>query len=235
MAKPQFLSAAYSQDLNPYIGQIAGQLAASTGRIGKALNSDSWALIDEVLSFAANAEQKIAEQKRHISILESLSTSDELTGLANRRGLVGFLSGALARAQRHDEHGVIGFFDLDGFKGVNDRFGHQVGDKALCHVASIMKGAIRSNDFAARLGGDEFIIALDRSDWKRGAERLHQIQRKISDSRLIHSGVAIPVEPSLGVAPYGPTTELDQLLSFADEAMFADKFSRRPTIKEIAR
>lgn len=234
MAKPEFLSAEYSHDLNPYIGQIAGQLAATTGRIGLALNSDGWALIEEVLSYAADAEQKIAEQKRHITRLESLSSSDELTGLANRRGLVGFLSAALARAERYDELGVIGFFDLDEFKNINDRFGHQVGDKALCHVATIMKGAIRSNDFAARIGGDEFVVVLDRSDWKRGAERLHQIQDKINDNRLIYGGIAIAVEPSLGVAPYGPSTDLNQLLAFADEAMFADKFARRPKLEKVA-
>lgn len=226
MAKPEFLTTAYNQELNPYIGQIAGQLAASTGRIGLSLDSNGWALIEEVLGFAADAEQKIAEQKRHIAMLESLSSSDELTGVANRRGLIAFLSGALSRAQRYDEHGVIGFFDLDGFKDINDRFGHQAGDKALCHVASIMKGAVRNNDFVARIGGDEFIIVLDRADWKPGAERLHQIQKKISDNQLIYAGIAIPIEPSLGVAPYGPTTELEQLLAFADEAMFSDKFSR---------
>lgn len=220
------LGNALNPDLNPKVDQLAHRLLLSAGEEGAEIGGNSWALIEEVLAFAANAEQHITQQQKRIHHLESLSMTDELTGLANLRGLKRFLRRAIANARRYDEYGVIGYIDLDGFKGVNDEFGHAAGDKVLLHVAEILKAKIRLSDMAARIGGDEFAVTLSRSDWGHGAARLVEFQQAINATPIEIDGKSIQIRASMGLAPFGPSSNMKQLLAYADEAMFADKRAR---------
>lgn len=223
MARSAMIANTFSNDLNPFVGPLANRLVQSTGRLGLALDPNGWELIQEMLEFAAEAEQQIVEQKQRIEELECLAQTDELTGLANRRGLMQALDNALARARRYNETGVIGYFDLNDFKPINDAYGHRAGDKALKQVAEILKSEIRANDIAARVGGDEFVVYLDHSDWKKGAARMHEIRSMISTMPLNYGGIEIPVFASLGVSPLGPESDTIQALAYADEAMYAEK------------
>lgn len=217
---------ALDPDLNPRVGQLAQRLLLSAGRSGAEFDGESWALIEEMLAFAAEAEQQIGQQKKRIHHLESLSITDELTGLANLRGFRRLLKKAIASARRHQEYGVIGYIDLDGFKAVNDTFGHAAGDAILCQVAEILKSKIRVSDLAARIGGDEFAIVLDRAGWGRGARRLVDIQSAINAMSVEIGGAGAAVQASMGLAPFGPSTNINEVLGHADEAMFADKRAR---------
>ncbi len=213
-------------DLNPQVDKLAHRLLLSAGREGAEFDGERWALIEEVLAFAAEAEQRITLQKNRINHLESLSLTDELTGLGNLRGLKRFLKRAIANAHRHDEYGVIGYFDLDGFKEINDQYGHAAGDKVLRHVADILKSKIRVSDLAARIGGDEFAVAMSRSGWGHGAARLVEFQQAINAAPVEIDGLRIPVRISMGIAPFGPSANRKEVLGHADEAMFADKRAR---------
>lgn len=217
---------ALNSDLNPEVNRLAHRLLLSAGREGAEFDGESWALIEEVLAFAAEAEQRITLQQNRILHLESLSITDELTGLANLRGLKRLLKNAIASARRHEEYGVIGYIDLDGFKAINDEFGHAAGDAILRHVAKILQSKIRVSDLAARIGGDEFAVVLDRAGWGRGARRLVDIQQAINDMPVEIGGTRVAVRASMGLAPFGPTTSIKQVLAQADEAMFADKRAR---------
>lgn len=220
------LSTALNPALNPKVDQLAQRLLLSAGREGAELDGNSWALIEEVLAFAAEAEQHISQQQKRIHHLESLSKTDELTGLANLRGLKRFLRRAIANARRYDEYGVVGYIDLDGFKEINDELGHAAGDEILRHVAGILKAKIRLTDMAARIGGDEFAVVLSRSDWGHGAARLVEFQRAINENPVELYGKRVIIRASMGLAPFGPTSNVKQLLAYADKAMYADKRAR---------
>ena len=158
--------------------------------------------------------------------LERRADHDPLTGLANRDLL--FRQMELLLRQRHGVGVAAAFVDLDGFKAVNDRCGHDAGDKLLLRVADQLRDAVRQGDVAARIGGDEFVVvgeADDEHDAERFAERLRAAlgtSCRIGDEE-------IPVTASIGVvyvAPGDPASP-DEVLSRADARMYRNKRQRR--------
>ncbi len=98
--------------------------------------ADRQVVLDWAVATVAQAEQRVAALQARIEYLEGLSVTDELTGLLNRRGFLAQLERALAAARRGGPHGVLMICDLDDFKAINDRYGHLVGDDALCQTAA---------------------------------------------------------------------------------------------------
>jgi diguanylate cyclase (GGDEF)-like protein/PAS domain S-box-containing protein len=147
---------------------------------------------------------------------------DPLTGLVNRTGVLDALSGALQGV--HGDVAVL-FADLDGFKAINDRFGHPVGDQVLVAVARRMRAAVPGTDPVGRIGGDEFAIVLTGSEAagraRQIAERLHDaVSRPISvASTLMRVGVSI----GIAAAPAGRQIRAESLLAAADTAMYQAK------------
>jgi len=147
------------------------------------------------------------------------ATHDPLTGLANRPLLIDRLELALAR--RHGELAVV-FMDLDGFKAVNDRHGHQVGDDTLVRVARALESAVRPADTVARFGGDEFVVVADdlgAADAELLAKRLSAAVNDVAVGRL-------RLEASIGIAMAEADDSADSLVRRADAAMYARKQRR---------
>lgn len=182
-----------------------------------------WQLINRVIAYAASAEQHITEQQHRIRELEALSTTDELTGLHNRRGLQEFMTRTLASAQRHGEEGVVAFLDLNDFKEINDRFGHDTGDIALQKFAENLQRNLRSSDFVARIGGDEFVFVLTRTNTENGKARALAIQREICATSVPARGRKIFLKASMGVIPYTGDKSYYDLMKAADHAMYENK------------
>ena len=114
-------------------------------------------LLDEMIIL----KKQLAEQEDVIEGLQADAMSDPLTGLANRRTFEKEMERSLSTARRHGRsHGLL-LIDVDNFKSVNDRLGHTMGDKVLCHISSLLRQNIRATDIAARLGGDEFCVILN--------------------------------------------------------------------------
>jgi len=165
--------------------------------------------------------RKLAEEE-----VRKLAFYDSLTGLPNRNSFIPFATQRLLSAKRRGEHLALCYIDLNNFKQINDRFGHQAGDAILIHAASAIKSSIREFEIAARMGGDEFVVLLD------GAHHKSDIQR-ITEDICNAIAVAIPwkntqikVSASLGVALYPQEGELlDELMFKADTAMFQSKAS----------
>jgi PleD family two-component response regulator len=132
-------------------------------------------LLERALRYAAESEQRMADQLARISQLENLSNTDALTGLLNRRGFCEHLAFALGRARRYGETGVIAYCDVDNFKSVNDAFGHAAGDALLIAVGGKLAGSVRDIDIVGRLGGDEFCVVLVNANWKDGAKRIQSL------------------------------------------------------------
>lgn len=205
---------------------LAERLVASRDRSGQIITPEHWSLVADMLSFASQAEQVIAEQKARIAYLETLSETDVLTGLANRRGLELFLRRSLAASRRHGELGVLAFIDLDAFKSINDTFGHEAGDKVLCHTADLLLENVRATDLVARLGGDEFVVVLTRCNPIQGVERAIILQEIVNNSIATIGSKRLHLSVSLGCAAYDGDTDAGELLRSADQAMYEDKRSR---------
>ena len=210
-------------DLNPIVGKFAKQLKSSLKSRPESLDRSSLRVVEQMLEFAVAAEQRLAEQSERISYLEALSITDELTGLLNRRGFSEVLSRTLANARRHDETGLLVYIDLDGFKDINDTYGHEAGDVVLRRAAEILRQNTRDTDYVARLGGDEFAALLVRGDRTKAHIRLLYLSDLLNASEVEFQGRMLPVRGSVGVAPYGPNTNEADLLRDADAAMYRSK------------
>ena len=161
--------------------------------------------------------------------LEELAYSDGLTGLPNRRYLEGRLEALLSASRRHGHSLTVLLADLDRFKDVNDRHGHQAGDRLLVAAAEGMRGRMRVEDVLGRWGGDEFLAVLPETGAvaaRAGAERLRvAVSREL---RELASGV--PVGLSVGLATWDGEEDTDQLLHRVDEALYAAKRAGRDRI-----
>jgi diguanylate cyclase (GGDEF)-like protein len=185
------------------------------------------AVVAKLVAAAAEAERRLAAQARRILELEALSYTDELTGLYNRRGMTEAINRALSSAHRHNETGGLAYLDLDGFKAINDKYGHEAGDAMLRAAADCIRAQVRNTDTAARLGGDEFAILFAKGDpsaLRAKAERI----RIVLMNTLVDLGPAkVTIRASLGFAQYRPGMTRDRLVAAADSAMYADKRTRK--------
>jgi diguanylate cyclase (GGDEF)-like protein len=195
------------------VANLASTLAALTSYPGAGLAAR------RAVDLARAAGRRLAE-------LERLAVTDGLTGLLNRRGLELELARVMAAARRYREKGVIIFIDLDGFKPINDTFGHSAGDAVLRHVAALLAKTIRATDSAARLGGDEFAVLLTRTDWENGLKRAEAFDRLINGSSVVWDGRVVTVRASFGFQTYGPGDDLTNALRAADHSMYATKKAR---------
>jgi diguanylate cyclase (GGDEF)-like protein len=183
-------------------------------------------LLERALRYAAESEQRMADQLARISQLEDLSNTDALTGLLNRRGFCDHLGYAIGRARRYGETGIIAYCDLDNFKSVNDGHGHATGDALLIHVGGQLAGSVRDIDLIGRLGGDEFGIVLVNANWKNGVKRITSLHWTLENTPLDFQGESINAQLSIGMEPYGPQDSVEDLLHRADMAMYYNKRRR---------
>jgi diguanylate cyclase (GGDEF)-like protein/PAS domain S-box-containing protein len=160
--------------------------------------------------------------------MEHMALHDGLTGLANRTLFMDRLQWSLNRAKRQDLMTAVFFLDLDGFKAINDRLGHDCGDELLRTIAVRIKNAVRESDCAGRIGGDEFVIVA--SDLHGEADALAIRERVLAwiQEPLILGGVEIIPQSSIGwgLAPRDGVSP-GELLKAADETMYENKRLRR--------
>lgn len=180
--------------------------------------------LDLIGSFVEVTEQVQLRRK-----LEAMAYRDALTGLPNRRALLQYARKHLALAERQERHVGLTYLDLNHFKQINDRRGHDVGDAVLRAVADRLRESTRAEDLVARLGGDEFAVLWSDLDALDGGA-LAGTRRilDISDEPLEVGDDAISVRLSAGIATYpGDGADIDALLQRADEAMYAAKEKSR--------
>ena len=166
----------------------------------------------------------ITELKLYQKQLESIAHSDTLTGLPNRVLLSDRLHQAMSRCLRRDSSLAVVYLDLDGFKAINDRYGHDVGDQFLINISYRLKDVLRECDTLARIGGDEFVAVLVDLDEPQDCEPiLARLLQAAADP--VKSGDAeLQVSASIGVSFYpGDNVDADQLMRHADQAMYQAK------------
>lgn len=167
------------------------------------------------------------ERHRSLSRFRQLSMTDELTGLLNRRGFFSLAQQHMMIAQRANRHLMLFFADVDHLKGINDRYGHQVGDEALRSMAQLLRKTFRESDVLARIGGDEFcVLAVDAEAGSQPI--LTRLEKNLAE----HNGSDIPIRLSysMGVAHFDPNSplNLDDLLEQADKDLYERKRDKKP-------
>jgi diguanylate cyclase (GGDEF)-like protein len=165
------------------------------------------------------------DRDRDLRRLAHQATHDPLTDVGNRAGLLDRLHLALARARRTDRRVAVLFCDLDGFKAVNDRFGHDVGDRMLVEVATRIRDAVRPSDTVARTGGDEFVVVCDDLDDEEQAQAIaDRVTEAVEGSPIRLGEVDLGVAISIGIALADAVlNHPDRLLHAADLAMYRAK------------
>jgi diguanylate cyclase (GGDEF)-like protein/PAS domain S-box-containing protein len=170
----------------------------------------------------------ISLMKNQEAELHRIAHYDPLTGVPNRRLLSDRLDQAVARAKRSDILLAVCYLDLDGFKPINDRFGHATGDQVLIQTTRRIEQIIRGDDTVARLGGDEFVILLnDLVDHEECSIALDRIGAAIAEPMTI-DGIELMVSASIGIALFPEDdTDAETLLRHADQAMYQAKEAGR--------
>lgn len=166
----------------------------------------------------------ISARKEHEEAIKRLAYRDDLTGLPNRVSLGDRLQLELAHAKRNKEQLAIAYVDLDGFKEVNDSFGHAAGDALLQSVAERMRSVLRAGDTIARLGGDEFVIVLPAIGGPEDARHVGEKVIAEIERPIPFEGRQLRASASLGIALFPRDgSEPDMLLRRADKAMYRAK------------
>ena len=220
-------SDALVEEENPIVGQLASRLMRALEADDDHFGSESLELVNKMLNYATQAEQVIAHQKERIGHLESLSITDPLTGLLNRRGFEDAMRLVLSNARRYMETGMLAYIDLDNFKEINDQYGHEVGDVVISQVAAMLNTNCRRTDYVARLGGDEFVMLFVRAEQVPTRARAIDVRRKLNPMTVEVEGLRLDIHASVGLEQYGPTSTSKELMRRADRSMYKDKTRKK--------
>ncbi|SUD40846.1 PAS/PAC sensor-containing diguanylate cyclase [Ectopseudomonas mendocina] len=176
----------------------------------------------------------VTERKQIEAELQAFATTDFLTQLANRRHFMHRLEAELARLQRNPEQSAaILMFDLDYFKAINDRWGHNVGDQALRHFAAILSSQLRRTDTAGRLGGEEFAVVLSEASLDKAMHFATRIQNELAGTPIQHAGEQIYLAVSVGISSLNAgDASVEAALSRSDIALYCAKRGGRNRIEQ---
>jgi len=177
-----------------------------------------------------NMRKELRATRERLRSAEALADHDGLLPLLNRRAFVRELSGSMSYAKRYGTPLSLLYIDIDGFKAINDTYGHAAGDAVLGDVARKIAAHIRESDVAGRLGGDEFGVILANAAEKAARAKAASISDVVARDPVLMEGRSIPIKVSIGAVMIGPDDEAEGALSRADKAMYsAKRFARRTT------
>ena len=172
---------------------------------------------------ATDLTERVAELETELRRLSQEVSTDQLTQIANRRGLMQAFDAERARLERSGAPLAIGLLDVDNFKRLNDDLGHAAGDMALKSLAEAVSKALRPTDLVARYGGEEFVVLLPDTPLDEGEQILTRLQRSLTGSLFMHESRQVFVTFSAGVTAYRAGEAIDVALERADEALYEAK------------
>jgi diguanylate cyclase (GGDEF)-like protein len=190
---------------------------------------------DQAGTLMANVRYVIEHLDSTIRSLESLSGTDHLTGILNRRQAEERLTGEAARMHRSGGALTVGVVDVNDFKQINDTYGHHAGDACLRHVAEVIRRNTRESDWLARWGGDEFVLALhDSSRFAQPEAVLQRIVRDLKESPIkLDRDKELTLSISVGAVRYSGEEDHRELLAKADAAMYEAKRDGRSWVLAV--
>jgi len=155
--------------------------------------------------------------------LHEQATTDELTGIYNRRHMMTILSQQKSMADRGSYKFSVCFCDIDHFKQVNDTLGHGAGDLVLQNFCQIVEQHIRENDFVGRFGGEEFVLVMSMADKEHAYQMADRLRTVLEHARLLDSAADLRLTTSFGVTEYQAGESIERLLSRVDDALYKAK------------
>ncbi len=192
-------------------------------RTVQALVQQTQGRLQEEHAKASELTQRVGELESELRRLSSEVSTDQLTQVANRRGLLQAFETERARVERGAAGLAVGLLDIDNFKRLNDELGHAAGDVALRSLAEVVSKTLRPSDLVARYGGEEFVVLLPETPIDEGQQILTRLQRSLSGGLFMHENKTIFVTFSAGVTDYRPGETIEAALERADQALYEAK------------
>ena len=204
------------------VSRVSTSLQTNAARVMErttALDSDLVIENETLLSEITRLRLRVLE-------LERAADTDPLVPIYNRRAFMRELARAQTVMARYDMLSSMVFFDLNGFKSINDRFGHGIGDELLLRTGSVLMDGVRDCDMVARLGGDEFGILLFKTDPRAAHAKASTLACRIANEYVEMPTGNVSVTAAWGVAPCESDDTPEQILARADRAMYMAKKSK---------
>jgi diguanylate cyclase (GGDEF)-like protein len=224
--------------LGRWAGAFTSVLSAVTWRLADSLAGQTyshplipyWNMLVR-LSFFLIVAFLLSELRVRLRRETDSARRDPLTGIANRRHFYEMAQLQIARANRYAEPFTVAYIDIDGFKAVNDRFGHASGDELLSLAASTIQENLRTTDVAARMGGDEFAVLLAHTEKEAAEEALLRLNSLLCD---LVEGRPWPVSFSIGAVTFlQPPSSVDAVIRAADDLMYEAKRGGKGVIRHV--
>jgi len=206
---------------NPISGVAASVLGIPEAEFTPRVREAIMTLMGEVDAL----RRELQQTKVRLETVEKEADQDQLLPVLNRRAFVRELHRYIAFTDRYGTPASLLYFDLDGFKQVNDTFGHAGGDAALAHFASVLLENVRDSDCVGRLGGDEFGVLLSHATQEQATKKADLLAERLRGAPADWKGKSIPVGFSYGAFELKSGENADTAMARADEAMYAHKRS----------
>ncbi len=210
-----------SDSLESLTGVVREMVAES--RTVQSLVAQTQERLQEEHGKATHLSQRITQLESEMKRLSDEVSTDQLTQIANRRGLMQAFEIERARLERNGGDLSIGLLDIDNFKRLNDELGHSAGDEALKTLAAVVSKTLRPTDRVARYGGEEFVVLLPETPAAEGEQVLTRLQRSLTGGLFMHKDKQIFVTFSAGVTSYRMAERIEDSLERADQALYEAK------------
>ncbi len=210
-----------SDSLESLTGVVREMVAES--RAVQTLVQQTQDRLHEEHSKATDLNRRVTELEDEMKRLSDEVSTDQLTQIANRRGLMQAFEIERARLERSGGSLSIGLLDIDNFKRLNDELGHSAGDEALKSLAAVVTKTLRPTDRVARYGGEEFVVLLPETPAAEGEQVLTRLQRSLTGGLFMHKDKQIFVTFSAGVTGYRKDERIEDSLERADQALYEAK------------
>jgi diguanylate cyclase (GGDEF)-like protein len=182
------------------------------------------AKLDETHNYLRVIEADSQQLSDELTRIHLLSLTDDLTGLPNRRAFMRRLQDEVGRVQRYGNPLTLALIDLDGFKAVNDKFGHAAGDEVLRVFSGEILSIFRHHDLVARYGGEEFAVLLPNTHIEGALRALRKVQKRAEETSFQQGGSTLPLPSfSAGLSLYRPGETPENFIQRADHAMYRAK------------
>jgi diguanylate cyclase (GGDEF)-like protein len=210
------------------------KLAGETTQLLQGLGLDARDVSESGIAVLERLTAELAEAKAKLEAAEELADRDTLAPVFNRRAFLRELHRTMSEVERYKTPAAVVYIDLDGFKAVNDGYGHSAGDAVLRHVGLLLLDSVRESDVVGRIGGDEFGLILNRATAAEAQTKAQTLNDKINSSAILHAGMPHRIRASVGVHPIAIVEDPETALARADEAMYAEKHARRAQTQAFA-
>lgn len=207
------------------IGQLGGLVEELVGHT-RGMQADMMRAHEELVVTrrkVSEYETRIRQLEHELESVSGQVREDQLTKTLNRRGLEEAWSAESARAERQETPICLAVLDIDNFKLLNDRLGHQAGDRALVHLTSVVRQALRPSDIIARYGGEEFVVLLPHTPADEAVNVMARLQRELTRHFFMHNNERVLITFSAGVAERRGNESRDELIKRADAALYEAK------------